>query len=30
NEENTRWLPTLDRPVASGDVITLMQAVSGG
>ncbi|MGH7326343.1 MAG: hypothetical protein ACREJ9_17085, partial [Candidatus Rokuibacteriota bacterium] len=21
NEENTRWLPTLDRPVASGDVI---------
>lgn len=30
NEENTRWLPSLDRPVAPGDVITIMQAVSGG
>lgn len=30
NEENTRWLESLDRPVAAGDVITIIQAVSGG
>lgn len=30
NEESTRWLGSLDRPVAAGDVITIMQAVSGG
>ena len=30
NDENTRWLPTLERPVKSGDVITIMQAVTGG
>lgn len=30
NEESTRWLGNLDRPVAAGDVITIMQAVSGG
>ena len=30
NEENTRWLGSLDRPLAVGDVITIVQAVSGG
>ncbi|MBI4635109.1 MAG: MoaD/ThiS family protein [Candidatus Rokubacteria bacterium] len=30
NEESTRWLGSLDRPLAAGDVITIMQAVSGG
>ena len=30
NEENTRWLATLDRPVAPGDEVTIIQAVSGG
>lgn len=30
NDDNTRWLPSLDRPVKSGDVITIMQAVTGG
>lgn len=30
NEESTRWLGNLDRPLAAGDVITIMQAVSGG
>ncbi len=30
NEESTRWLQSLDRPLAAGDVITIMQAVSGG
>ena len=30
NEENTRWLESLDRPVAADDVITIIQAVSGG
>jgi molybdopterin converting factor small subunit len=30
NEDNTRWLSSLDRPVKSGDVITIMQAVTGG
>lgn len=27
---STRWMDTLDVPVAEGDVITLLQAVSGG
>ena len=30
NEDSTRWLGSLDRPLAAGDVITIMQAVSGG
>ena len=30
NEESTRWLGRLYRPLAAGDVITIMQAVSGG
>ena len=30
NEENTRWLESLDHPLATGDVVTIMQAVSGG
>ena len=30
NDENTRWLPDLDRPMAEGDVVTILQAVSGG
>ena len=30
NEESTRWLGSLDRPLAAGDVITIMQAGSGG
>ncbi len=30
NEQSTRWLGSLDRPLAAGDVITIMQAVSGG
>jgi len=30
NEESTRWLGSLDRPLAAGDAITIMQAVSGG
>jgi len=30
NEESTRWLGSLDRPLLAGDVITIMQAVSGG
>jgi molybdopterin synthase sulfur carrier subunit len=30
NRTNTRWLDTLDVPVEEGDVITLLQAVSGG
>lgn len=30
NEVNTRWLQDLDRPLADGDRITVMQAVSGG
>lgn len=30
NEESTRWLGSLDRPLAAGDVVTIMQAVSGG
>jgi molybdopterin converting factor small subunit len=30
NETNTRWLESLDVPVADGDTITILQAVSGG
>ena len=30
NGENTRWTDTLDRPLADGDTITILQAVSGG
>jgi len=30
NDDNTRWLPSLERPVKSGDVLTIMQAVTGG
>ena len=30
NEENTRWLDGLDRPVRAGDTVTIIQAVSGG
>ena len=30
NEENTRWLEDWSRPVKAGDVITIIQAVSGG
>ncbi len=30
NQENTRWLESLERPVVEGDVITIIQAVSGG
>ena len=30
NETNTRWLSDLSGPLAAGDVITIMQAVSGG
>ena len=30
NEENTRWFDCLDRPVRGGDLITFLQAVSGG
>jgi len=30
NQENTRWFESLDRPVATGDVILIIQAVSGG
>jgi molybdopterin converting factor small subunit len=30
NEANTRWLPGLDVPLAAGDRVTIMQAVSGG
>ena len=32
NESNTRWLGDADlaMPVADGDVVTIMQAVSGG
>lgn len=30
NATNTRWLERLDQPLAEGDVITIMQAVSGG
>ena len=30
NGTNTRWLESLDRELADGDTIRLMQAVSGG
>ncbi len=30
NQTNTRWLDRLDVPVAAGDTLTLLQAVSGG
>ena len=30
NKANTRWLESLDVPVADGDTITILQAVSGG
>lgn len=30
NEKNTRWLDNLDVPVAAGDRLLFMQAVSGG
>lgn len=30
NGTNTRWLKSTERPVADGDTIRLMQAVSGG
>lgn len=30
NETNSRWLPGLAVPVTEGDVITILQAVSGG
>jgi molybdopterin converting factor small subunit len=30
NDTNTRWLDSLDVPVADGDTITILQAVSGG
>ena len=30
NDENTRWLDTLDRPVHNGDRIIIVQSVAGG
>ena len=30
NETNSRWLSSLAVPLAEGDVITILQAVSGG
>jgi len=30
NDTNSRWMDSLDAPVADGDRITVMQAVSGG
>lgn len=30
NDTSTRWLPTLDVPLRDGDVLVIMQAVSGG
>lgn len=30
NDVNTRWEESLDRPVADGDRLTILQAVSGG
>ena len=30
NRTNTRWLESLDVPVAEGDTISIIQAVSGG
>ena len=30
NGANTRWLDGMDHPVADGDTLTILQAVSGG
>jgi molybdopterin converting factor small subunit len=30
NGNNSRWLESLDVPVAEGDTVTILQAVSGG
>ncbi len=30
NQTNTRWIESIDIPVAAGDTITILQAVSGG
>jgi adenylyltransferase/sulfurtransferase len=30
NDQNSRWLDSLDIPLKSGDSITVLQAVSGG
>lgn len=30
NDTSTRWLDSLDVPLREGDVLTVMQAVSGG
>ncbi len=30
NQTNSRWLPSLDVPLADGDTVTILQAVSGG
>lgn len=30
NQVNTRWMSSTEVPVAAGDTITIMQAVSGG
>lgn len=30
NEDNTRWLDSLNVPVRVGDTLTILQAVSGG
>ena len=30
NDINSRWLGSLDHPVEDGDMITILQAVSGG
>jgi molybdopterin converting factor small subunit len=30
NQTNTRWHDSLEKPVAEGDVLTILQAVSGG
>lgn len=30
NDENTRWLESRDAPLREGDVLSIVQAVSGG
>ena len=30
NETNTRWLDSMAVPLADGDTVTILQAVSGG